>query len=605
MRVTAFSVLLGLILRGWASWKTFQPHEVWVGDALVYLHTVEALLRGQIHSELWVWTPGYALSATPLAAVVSAASALLIVSFVCGAAIPALTFEIARRLGAATVGAIAAFFLAVSPELTMASTRPLSETTAIALSLVTLLLLVPRQSPQAIPPEGSPPERELPWVKTVAAGLIGGLACLTRPEALAAMPFFPLLALGIRPRARHFVFVGILGLVILPYVVALHQASGTWAFSLKPAMNLYKLQVYEKAYETGTYYQARQDWDVALRAVSDSSGKLNPRLLAEAAKPYMNLTPGDWVRSWLDHFKAGFDQTTRLDRGFAILGAIGLAIPGHSRARMAFVLFALPFVGVPLFVNPLGRFLSTLFQTHALGLALFSHWLARRCFPTRIPWALALIALVGAAVAFRGVQRTLHEAGDATLHLRMVEIEAAVHTGDFATAERLLKYAKLRYAGGPNLLLLEGKFESARGNLVASEQAFRAGIAAGGSGLGLAEFLMRQGRSAEADSVLKTTPPDIQQRSVQLQLQGHVAFMNGNYSEALAAFQELDDTTGLTLDNIYNVGIILSRLGHFDQARTAFQRVVAGEDSSLAGLASSAILELERVVATPENAVTP
>lgn len=553
-----------------------EPFEAWAGDAVIYKETVDAFLQGRVDPNLWVWTPGYAVVATPFAALFGSSAALLVVSFLASVSIPILTYGIGVAIGNPALGAIAGSLLAMSPELALAGSRPLSDALGPALLVVAAYLLV-RDRPARRKPRASPS-----LYNVMVAGFAGGLAALTRPESLLAVPILPFVVHGLRPRRDHFAFLVAAGLVLSPYVLGLHQASGVWGLSLKPAMNLYKSAVYERA---GAYYQGRAAWGAAVKAMSDDDGEFDPRKLVAAAAPYSNRAASTTLAEWGGHLKMAIRQTRTETSLLAVLGAIGLLLPGEVRGRVLFVTLSLPFLAVPLFVNPLGRFLLPALPGHAWGLARVLSVAPRllRRGPARVQAGLLGAGLL--LIAGRGIHRADTEARETTFHARLVEIEAAISSKEIDNAERLLGFARRRRPRDPAALQLQGKIHDARGRLDEAEKSFREAMENGATPLGFAEFLLRNGRTEEAETVLSAVADSPPEGGDFWKLYGHVAFRLGKYDRALVGLQKAEDISGRSAQSDYNVGLVLYSLGRVAEAKERLTRAARSGDPAVNAVA--------------------
>ncbi len=584
------SVAAGIVLRAWALYQTVQPVDAWAGDSVVYRDTILGFLRGRIDPDLWVWTPGYPLLCTPLAALLGAPAALHVVSFVAGSAVPLLAFLAGRALGDPVSASVAALALAFSPEVVLASTRPLSDSVALALLLLSFWLLLRHAAGVAAhskkPAARGARRRGHAALGLAGAGLVAGLAALSRPESLIAVPILPFLSHGRRPSRAHAVFLVSAAAAVLPYVIGLRRESGVWGLSLKPAMNLLKLEVYERSPH---YYRARAAWAETMKSVSDANGELIPRKLAEAAAPFMSFDPGLVLERWFGHLRVGLQQTRVEKIVLAVLGIAGLVLPGPLRPRLAFAVLSLPFAGVPLFVNPIGRFVLPALPGHAWGLGRLLQFLAKRVAALHPRAAAAAIATGTLLVAGRGIGYSHHEAGESTQKARLVEIEAAINEEELERAERLLGHFLRKTPKSPTGLLLRGRIEDVRGDDAAAEATYREAIAEGASPLAYAEFLMLHERLAEADSVMQRPGAKIPDDVDSWTVCAHIAFRLGRFDDALQAFTAAERIEGPTAESQFNIAIVLDRLGRLAESRACLERVAASGNPALADQARAAL----------------
>ena len=191
----------------------------------------------------------------------------------------------------------------------------------------------------------------------IAAAAVGGLATLTRPEALLAMVALPLFWLGRGRCGRRMIapFAAALLLAVAPYVVGMRVATGCWGITMKAHYNLAKAEAYRGR---SSYGDARAAWGAALQEFRDEGGALVPQRLAAAGSPWRSVVSVEGVTRWRDNLVRGVSQVPRPDLVWGVIGILGLVLPGSGRRRGKLLAAgtALPFLSVPLFLVPVGRF---------------------------------------------------------------------------------------------------------------------------------------------------------------------------------------------------------------------------------------------------------
>ena len=516
-RVVIGATLAGAALRIAALIQMFEPGDRWLGDALVYKTITDGILAGKWIPDAWIWTPGYSLCAAPLAALIGAAPALLIVSLIAGATLPLIVFAIGKRLGDAPSGALAAILVAFSPECILASVHPLSDSLGTTLLSATALLAL----------RSSNAKSHQAW-SSFGAGCAGGLAILTRPEFLVAIPPIAVISLGLSVRRCHLLFAAGVLLVVAPYVIALHQASGTWQLSLKPAMNIIKQDVYT---EEEDYGKARARWAGVLRSLQNENGETDPRKLANSASTseYMR---GDAVGNWRSHANLGVENLSKIKRVLAVLGVIGLLFFGPLRGRFLFASLALPILTMPFFVTPMGRFLLPALPTHAWGIAVLLLHGLRPLPNVRRAIGPTLVGVAVLAFAARGTFLSQKAASRYLWSIHLPEIEWAIAEGRLDDARRMLEPSLRRHPNDPDVRKSHSRI---------------------------------------------------------LQVEGHQAFAAGDLQSAVQAFESAEQMTGPSPEIDFNLGVLLTRLGRSQEARVRLERAAKGSNPMIAARAREAL----------------
>lgn len=205
-----------------------------MNDGVDFLWQAERLLAGDLDAVLaHPYHPLYgALSAAASLLTGDVLSGALAVSIGSGLALVGTTWWLARRLlpdepwlppAAALVAAISARAIQYGGDIQ-------SDGLAAALWMLALAALL------------AAARAERPLRALALAGVFTGLGYLTRPEMLAAtLPALVLVARRPDARARIAAALGYglpLLALVLPYVLAMHAATGVWGLSLKPALQI-------------------------------------------------------------------------------------------------------------------------------------------------------------------------------------------------------------------------------------------------------------------------------------------------------------------------------------------------------------------------------
>ncbi|MCA9753345.1 MAG: glycosyltransferase family 39 protein [Gemmatimonadetes bacterium] len=547
----------GAALRIAIAIRTWLPPAEWTGDARTYLRIAEGLTLGELASPIWIWPPGYPLLGAAFRFLGGVGPGLVAVSLLAGIMLPALAWIAGRRAGHPTVGLVAAAVLAFHPEAVLAAARPLSESFALTATVGALVLGVEAFA------------RRRPGLAAVA-GLLAGLAALARPEALGALLPLPFLAV-FRRRAsirETWIFTAALALPLAPYVIALHDASGTWALTLKTHWNLRKFEVYQGAPDD--YQDMRDAWGRAIDEMRDAQGDVDPRRVAAAADPRKFFLSGEALVHWFGHARASASRASPTGVIVTGLGLLGLALAVRNRpaARIA-TLSAVPFLAVPLFVHPVGRFALPALPAIAWGLGELAER-ARRFAPSSTAVPVAAVALAFTAGSIRSWTRAADEAWP----VRREAIHAALTAGEWNQAEAGIERALRDRRRDPELQEMLATLRLGQGREPAAEAAYRRSVELGGSPTALARFLAMRRRPAAADSALAGYAPAAND-FVYWSTAANVSMLLGRPQEALDALDRAE-RAGAPLGEIsYARGLALRALGRADESRRAFELAVA------------------------------
>jgi hypothetical protein len=417
---------LGIGVRAVLLAKMAEPSDIWCGDPETYVKVQDALRRGVLIPRAWIWPPGYPLLAIPLSWIFGAGASLVIVSFVAGAALPALPMIAGKLAGLPLRGKLAALVIAVHPEAALASARPLSESPALFLAIATVVALeiaCRKDAPR--------------W--GAAAGALGGLAVLTRPEFVLTIALLGVFVLTSRTLATHrrvllvATFGALAALFVLPYLIALHNASGRWALSLKLHYNVEKCTVYQEGKD---FVDKRLRWERFLEEKVLDDGEIDPRRLVAVSRVRRWMLHREMPGFWMSNVVSGFARDPWMINVLWIAGVLGLAFPGRRPRREALLaaISGASLLAVPLLFTPVERYALVALPAFAWGTATVIERLSGRLSSPR--WRqVALAIALGAAIA-GGVWGSLRGARNSHWTGRSGEFHVAMGRQDFAAAER-------------------------------------------------------------------------------------------------------------------------------------------------------------------------
>jgi len=576
IRAGAAVVAAGAALRIAVAVRLATSPAEWTGDARIYLRLAEAIARGEWIPQGWIWPPGFPLAGVSLAWAGGAGRGLLLTSLLAGIALPVLLLVAGRLAGRPRTGLVAATVVAFHPEAVLASARPLSESFALALVVATVVLAA-----QALPAGRAR--------LAAAAGIVAGLAALTRPESLAASALLPALGLrgGRAPRRAVLAYVGLLVLTVAPYVIALHSASGIWALTLKPHWNLLKYDAYDSA--TDRYGDMREAWARAIDELRGDSGEPDPRRIAAAADPGSFLRSGDALHHWIGHARKSAERTPPLVLALGAFALAGLALPGSRRSAGLAAISAVPFLAVPVFVHPVGRFALPLLPAMAWGLG---RW-ADLAIGFRPRIAIPAVTVLVVATAAGGAGSSWKHAGEAAWHERRTDAEAALAESRLREAERLLEPVLRDRRADPEVLALWARLRLAQGRPAEAEDAYRRAVERGGSPASLARLLAEQGRASEADAALAGYDAD-DGDFVHWATVANVKLLLRDYPAALAAVEKAERAGGPAGELAFTKGLAFARSGRPREARAAWERAVEVGSPAIAARATGALASLPR-----------
>jgi hypothetical protein len=552
---TAFPARWAWILAGLAAvhrlataWATAEPAAIWMGDARDYLEITQGLLRGVLGGAVWVWPPGYPAAGAALAWLGGAEGGLLAASAVFGAAAPLLLLGAARRSPAMRVAAPAAVILALFPELTLASGRPLSDSVGLALLVAAAAGAV-----------AAARARRARWA--VLGGIAGGIGILAvLPFAMA--PFLT------RPRAaaarRAALYLLPVLLIVTPYVIGLREASGVWALSLKPQYNLTKIAIYR---EPIPYLEKRARWAKVHEEFRPDGGEWRPEAIARAADPRAYLTSPGLPRQWLVNLVGGFGRASPEMWGLTVLGVIGLCLPAGAAGLERWIAVAalLPFLPGPAFYSPFGRYLLPLVPGLAWGAGLLLDFVLRRTAARPaarrgVAAAFCVAALAPAvAVTPQSVRAGRFETG-------RVELEFLVMEGKAAEAKQIVDELLRREPGNYRYLTALAEVLESDGDAAGADAALERALAAGAPETTRAALHVKRGQIARADSLLRGIRPRFEESLDYWDLVGEVAFRASRWADAIAAFDRSEAAGGDRPKLAYNRAMCLARLGRLDDA---------------------------------------
>jgi 4-amino-4-deoxy-L-arabinose transferase-like glycosyltransferase len=206
----AFALRLGFVYY-------LEPERLYFSDSIEYLRAADGLLHGAGFGESYKRPPLYSIFMAGVLAVGQGhLVAVKVVDAILGALTVLVVYAIGKKIWGQPVGLTAAALVAVHPYLFVLSAFVYSETLfTLLLALATLVLLKARG-----------------LAGTAAAGVLGGLACLTRPSALAFLVVGAVWILFAtrgplqRRAARATVLVATIALTISPWLVRNYRLFG-------------------------------------------------------------------------------------------------------------------------------------------------------------------------------------------------------------------------------------------------------------------------------------------------------------------------------------------------------------------------------------------
>lgn len=573
--IVAGSALLRLLLVA----RVYEPLAFWAGDPRTYADILDGLVRGHADSAMWVWPPGLPAAALPFRWAVDSAIALHAASWLAGVALPALLVACARRTALVVPFGVAAFVSAFFPEAAQAAAWPLPATVAVLGSVAAAVCL-----------ERAVRTGSLPW-----AGL-GGVAvawgALARPEVAISAPLFALVALiGRRAAWRPVAAYGVVGLLLLgPYVVAFHGASGVWGLSIKPQLNVLKEQVYARSDDFGS---RRVEWDAFLDANRNDEGRIDPRAIAELADTRGYFFGSESPGRTAANVAYAFRRNAWWVNGLWGVGLLGLLLGRSGRRERAYALAtAAPIVSVAMLYPPVERYALVAIPALGLGVGMAVDAVRPRLGRRQG----AGLVLAGVALAVVGSVETFELTRDSHWKGRYGEYLVARARGDGAAAEAIVREAiemDPRVAEAHETL---GALLQDRGDWAAAEQAFREGVARGGTPVSLAALCARSGRTDEAISLmepLRRSPPET---ADYWSLRGHLAMSARDFADAAASFA-MSESLGGPADLLgINRARALVPLGRVDEARHLLLRARESADPDVREAAESDLERLERAL---------
>ncbi len=370
--------------------------------------------------------------------------------------------------------------------------------------------------------------------RAAIAGAAAGLGVLIRPETILAAALVPLATPISRARRALVLYAGAAAVVIAPYVIGLHAASGVWGLSLKPAMNITKQEIYTASPD---YASSRRNWEERMQSFENDAGTLDPRRLAGAASPREYFASGAAWIAWIDHAWTGLRSLDGLGWGIAALSALGLFLPGPGRMRALFLALSAPFLAVPLFVVPLGRFLLPAFPAIAVGLARLAAFVGARWGARPAPRIAQLAVLLSVGAAAFATIESFREARQSRWTHRVHEIESELGLGNVDRARALLATARPVSGSEEDVIVLRGRIE---------------------------------------------------------EVAGIVAFRERRLDQARALLLEAERITGPSPRIDFNLGVILVGLGAVAEGRARIERAAASDDPRASVPARAFLRDAER-----------
>ncbi len=574
-------VAAGAVVRLIALVRAYEPLDKWRGDPRTYADILEALLDGRVDPAMWVWPPGLPAAAIPFRFIIGTGPALNLVAWVAGVAALAILVATGRRLGSMIPFGAAAVVLAFFPESVLAAARPLPGSLAILGSLGAVIGL-----------EAAVRSGRLRWA--AVAGLAGAIATLSRPETAISMPLYALIALLARGRPWKAVLVctAVFTLAVAPYAIAFRNASGVWGLSIKPHINILKIQVYG---EGGDFADRRVRWDAYQEQFSDSEGRLDPRPVVEAANPAEYFLGPDAARTTVSNFAYAFRRDPFWVNLLWIVGIGGLILGKRPLRERAYgLVFALPVVSAAMLFPPVERYALITVPAFGYGVGCAIDRIRHRLGPASRPiWAVAvgLLAILGTIEATRQLA-TYQWQG------RYGEFLAERARGNLGEAEAILREAISVDRSNPAPHEALGALLRDRGDLPGALAAFVASVECGGNPVPLAAMYARAGRMNEAKDLiapLRASPPDSPDY---WSVVGHLAMMSRDWSRADESFAKSESFGGPGDVLSLNRGHALVRAGRPGEASDMFRRAAESANPAVRREAADALADLETGRAT-------
>ncbi|MFN8179688.1 MAG: hypothetical protein U0167_17295 [bacterium] len=559
-RVAWGVLVLGTALRVYVAFRAWLPSALWFQDVAVYREMVAGILGGRLGADAWIWTPGYPLVAAPFAYLMGPERALVLASLVGGVAAPALLLAAGRRSASPRAAAIAAITLTLLPEMVRASARPLSEAVAVA------LLVGAGVAAGACLRGGG--------ARTAAVGgAAGALAVLARPEIAFAIAAFALLLWRTPRRAAAYAAGAVV--LLAPFVLALHSASGAWGLSLKPQLNAMKNIVYEKE---DSYIAKRLAWGRYEAAeLRDTEGNWLPRRIAERGHV------GAYVAStaWLDNVKSGLRRSSAEMTALFVAGLAGLFVLARRRRdELALVVAALlPLLAAAFFVQILGRFLLVGAPALAWGAgALLDAGLARFDRRPALAWIVGATVVTAALVASAVVSTSSIVAG------RLTELAPEIELlGRAGKVERAMAATRAWLALEPRnaqVRLLYAEILENSGHAEAAGEAIDEAVGLGAPKVEKAQWLLRQGNVKAARGVLDEAGEAEQKTFGYWSARAQIAGSERQWQDLGRAAERMlaiDKTSALAH---FDMGVALSQLGDDGGARKHLNAVIQSGDAA-------------------------
>jgi len=412
--------------------RTWEPSDAWRGDPRTYSDILEGLLAGRIDPATWIWPPAFPIAAAPIDLVFGPAVALHAIAWISGVATLALLVACGRWLRRPLPFGVAAFVLAFHPEAVLASARPLPGAFALLATVGAAAGL-----------EASARGRGGRWA--AAGGVAAAAAALSRPETAASIPLYATVALAARRSSARAValWVTVAAVAIAPYAVGFRNAAGTWGLSLKPHLNVLKLETYAGGADFG---ERRVLWDSLLERFADADGRLDPRRVVEASDAGAYFLRPRIFRTAAANFAYAFRRDPLWSNLLWLGGLAGLAVGrGAGRERLYAVASATPVLAVAALFPPVERYALVVLPALGLGAGFAIERLRPRL--RRVPRPVRAAAVC--ALAGLGAVEAVRASADAHWTGRYGEFLAAQAKGDLAEAEVILREAMRLDPGRP------------------------------------------------------------------------------------------------------------------------------------------------------------
>ena len=389
------------------------------GDEVHYAESLFRFLNGRfLEGVSDYWSFLYPFAAIPFGFLSGdAENGLRLLSIVSGAALVIPAVLIALRLWGKRAALFAGLFVALHPNLISFSTAAMTET-FYSLLLLSAVLLIVR------PDSGG-------CGRHAAAGALLAFAYLTRPEAVVILFLFAAVVLagggGVGSAApvsarlrRSFAMGAAFAVVLIPYFVLIHAATGRWTSGSKAAVNLSSPLIWQDDL-------AREEY--VYRLNDEGSSRRIEDLGRESAARILWRQKGEIAPRYFGKLSAGFRLLSPLYSSPFLLLLVPLGVLGRrwkagDRGSKALLLLLgiFPFLFYAVFRVEF-RYLVSYLPIHLLwagaGCAVIYDWLTRHVSARRVI-AGSLVGLVFLSLVPYSIHKYVNQARSEPLEWRRI-----------------------------------------------------------------------------------------------------------------------------------------------------------------------------------------